>query len=416
MNIIFVLLMSFSVGLGYCAAEANKLPHNIQNECILNLHHSYADPGGIEMHLLLLNKFFLQHGIKNFVLTSNRSTWLKQTLDQQGDGCEAFDHDGFPTEVDIMLQCLKHPVTTIICNFPIHVYLSHQVKKALQGQRDIKIVFVVHDTLYEYSPQFIAMLNHVDGVVTVNYAMAETAKALAKQGVLVPKNIEWIAPFWDDLKFLHFVTQQERRAFFKGAYGIDVPNTCPVITMIANFWPYKNHDVLLHAIAQLRTRRGKEFKVILAGDGQERAAIEGLAQSLQLQNCVYFLGSVSNVAELLHHSTLHLLSSGLPDRVRGYAESFGIVYLEAALMKKPFLGASGVGIIPLVNEGVTDFAGLRGLSFASGDVQSLADMLEFLLDHPAVCQKMGENAYNFVKQEFLSEAIFNKWARFLNGL
>jgi len=69
----------------------------------------------------------------------------------------------------------------------------------------------------------------------------------------------------------------------------------------------------------------------------------------------------------------------LPSRT----DSFGIVYLEAWLYRKPVIGARAWGIGDVIEDG------RDGLLVPFGDIQALANAIAFLLDHPEQRSRMG---------------------------
>lgn len=72
------------------------------------------------------------------------------------------------------------------------------------------------------------------------------------------------------------------------------------------------------------------------------------------------------------------------------AESFGIVYLEAWLYRKPVIGVSAGGVPDLVTDGRDGFL----VPFA--DIHMLAEYIRLLLDTPALADAFGTNGYNKV--------------------
>ncbi len=80
----------------------------------------------------------------------------------------------------------------------------------------------------------------------------------------------------------------------------------------------------------------------------------------------------------------------LPSRT----ESFGIVFLEAWLCRKPVIGARSGAIPDVVSQG------MDGLLVEFGDVEGLADALRTLLTDPAYAAQLGERGYQKVQQRY----------------
>jgi glycosyltransferase involved in cell wall biosynthesis len=64
-------------------------------------------------------------------------------------------------------------------------------------------------------------------------------------------------------------------------------------------------------------------------------------------------------------------------------DSFGILYLEAWLYRKPVIGARAWGMSDVIRHGED------GLLVPFGDVPALAEAIGYLLDHPEIREAMG---------------------------
>jgi len=76
------------------------------------------------------------------------------------------------------------------------------------------------------------------------------------------------------------------------------------------------------------------------------------------------------------------------------ADSFGIVYCEAWLYKKPVVGAYAGGVTALIEDG-TD-----GMLVPYGDPHFLAETLKTLLDNASLRSQMGESGYRKTLKEY----------------
>lgn len=116
-----------------------------------------------------------------------------------------------------------------------------------------------------------------------------------------------------------------------------------------------------------RVRRRVPARLVLVGDGPDRARVEARARELGVSDHVLFLGKHQSVAELLSCADLFVLPSG--------NESFGLAALEAMSSGAPVI-ASNIGGIPEVVP-----HGEAGFLAPLGDIETMADAaLELLLD------------------------------------
>ncbi|TMQ18749.1 MAG: N-acetyl-alpha-D-glucosaminyl L-malate synthase BshA [Deltaproteobacteria bacterium] len=129
----------------------------------------------------------------------------------------------------------------------------------------------------------------------------------------------------------------------------------PVLFHVSNFRPIKRPLDLVEVLA--RVRRTVPARLILVGDGPERAAVEARARALGVGDAVRALGRRRDFAGLLAHADGFLLTSE--------SESFGVAALEALASGVPVFGYRVGGVPEVVGEGC-------GTLVARGDVDALA--------------------------------------------
>ncbi len=375
-----------------------------KKQALLNIHYNVPSPGGIETHLLIFNKLFAQQAIPHTLLTSKHSTWIVNTINQPanpyGLHCHLYNHDEVnPTSTDILNTCKEKQISTIICNWE-----GPLLDASLDAAKThpTKLIFVHHNFKEDFTDQNIEKFNQLSAIVAVSPVVTESLHRLQKSGRLQVKNIMHISPFWDEDKFLTFKPTRSKQDFFKQKFNLTFTDNDPVICSVANLYWCKNQQLLLHAAANLLHTKNKKFHLILAGEGDDLPKLEQLARELNITSCTHFVGRTLEVPELLHHIDLHVLPSS--------HEGFGLVQLEAAMMKKPFLAATKTAAERIIQHGITGFI------FENNNAQDLANKLETLIDNPKLRQTMGQNAYNFVRQHYANKILFNKWIDLLEKI
>jgi glycosyltransferase involved in cell wall biosynthesis len=180
-------------------------------------------------------------------------------------------------------------------------------------------------------------------------------------------------------------------------YGVDLDRFRPrersdrrdevVVGAVARFSLEKGLDVLLEAAARL-VRDGVAVRVVLAGEGPQRARLERLAARLEIADRVRFLGEVPHerVPEVL--ATFDIFA--LPSR----AEGFGVAALEAQAMALPVVGSRVHGIPDTVDDGRT------GLLVPPGDTGALAAAIARLAGDAALRAEMGRAGRAFVEARY----------------
>ncbi len=153
---------------------------------------------------------------------------------------------------------------------------------------------------------------------------------------------------------------------------------------------YKGLEVLVRAMAQVRGR------LLIAGRGPQRTALEALTRELRLADRVIFLEEVSESERrlLLHACDVF----GLPSIDR--SEAFGIAQLEAMSCGKPVVASDLPTGIRLVNE-----HGVTGMLVPPGDPDALAAALNELLEDEHLRAGLGKAARLRVEQEFRAERM-----------
>jgi glycosyltransferase involved in cell wall biosynthesis len=135
------------------------------------------------------------------------------------------------------------------------------------------------------------------------------------------------------------------------------------IAMTARFVPAKDHGTAIRAMVRLPDR----YALVLIGDGPERETMEILADGLDVTNRCLFLGSRTDVPEVLAACGAYMQTS--------IKEGFGIAVLEAMAAGLPIVATDAPGLGPLV-EGV-------GVLVAPGDFDALARAILGLEDEIA---------------------------------
>lgn len=113
-----------------------------------------------------------------------------------------------------------------------------------------------------------------------------------------------------------------------------------VILTVGRLQRRKGHDMVIQALPAIKSAVPNVLYAI-AGNGEERAVLEKLAQDLQVEDCVQFLGEISQ-QELLHcYQACDVFVLANRD-IGGDIEGFGMVLVEAQSCGRPVIaGASG---------------------------------------------------------------------------
>jgi glycosyltransferase involved in cell wall biosynthesis len=151
----------------------------------------------------------------------------------------------------------------------------------------------------------------------------------------------------------------------------------------------KRFDLLLQAVAEVARSR-PAVRLLVAGDGSERARLEADARALGLEVRVQFLGHVTDLRDLHHAATLFVQSAdyeGTPNAV-----------LEAMAFETPVVATDAGGTRELVRDGVD------GTIVPTGDAGRLAAAIGQALDDPEAARLKARQARARVETELTFEA------------
>jgi glycosyltransferase involved in cell wall biosynthesis len=160
----------------------------------------------------------------------------------------------------------------------------------------------------------------------------------------------------------------------------------------------KNHELMIRAFRALGDARSR---LLLVGDGPERAVLEALARELGLESRMQFLGFRRDVADLLAASDAFLVSSD--------HEGVSIAVLEAMRAGLPVIGTRVGGMAETVKDGRT------GLLVTQGDVDSMARAMRLLVESPEERKRLGSEGRRYLESEFSIENMVSRYERVYRG-
>lgn len=186
-------------------------------------------------------------------------------------------------------------------------------------------------------------------------------------------------------------------------WGIDIeafrPRPRPVeddqpirIGTVKTLLPTYGIDVLLRAFALLRARvdpsLAARLRLEIIGAGAQRAELERLASSLDLQPCTLFLGAVA------HDDIPTYLARFDVFAALSRSESFGVAVLEASACERPVVVSDAGGLPEVVDDGVT------GMVVPREDAEAAAVAFSRLVEDATLRQRMGHAGREFVARRY----------------
>lgn len=157
--------------------------------------------------------------------------------------------------------------------------------------------------------------------------------------------------------------------------------------------PLKRFDLLLEMIDRLRNEKRK-FHIVLIGDGPEKAHLEALASSLNIDRLISFLGEIPNAGRWLKAMDIFCfpsLSEGLPNAV-----------MEAAAAGLPIVAWK----LPFCEELLPDKS--QAMLVQPGNLDEMTSALSQLLNSAQLQAQYGSAARSHILENFGLERYIQK--------
>jgi len=263
------------------------------------------------------------------------------------------------------------------------------VARQILAPRPLPVVTTLHGTdvtLVGNDPSYLETtrwaVNESDRVTAVSRWLAEATR---EQLCLEDRPIEVIPNFVDPTRF-------ERVRSSAGARRWAKPGE-KILIHVSNFRPVKRVMDVLEVF--LRLRKAMPARLLLVGDGPDRAKLESRCRAEGCCDAVTFLGHLQSVEEVLVGADLFVLPSE--------NESFGLASLEAQACEVPVVAYRVAGVPEVVEDGVT------GALFDLGDVDGMAAGALALLGDPERHRRMAKQARERAVAKFAEVDVVRRY-------
>ncbi|MBL7848326.1 MAG: N-acetyl-alpha-D-glucosaminyl L-malate synthase BshA [Cyclobacteriaceae bacterium] len=241
-----------------------------------------------------------------------------------------------------------------------HASAAYVAKQILKSEGIyIPVVTTLHGTDItlvgkdpSYEPVVTFSINQSDGVT----AVSEDLRRETYEHFKITVDIDVIPNFIDLDKF-----KKQKKDHFKKAI---CPNGESLVVHTSNFRKVKRIGDVIQIFANIH--QAIPSKLLMIGDGPERAKAEAQSRELGIENDVRFLGKLEAIEEVLSVADLFLMPSE--------KESFGLAALEAMACEVPLISSNAGGLPELNVQGITGFMS------EVGDVEDMSRKALFILD------------------------------------
>ncbi|MEK9619311.1 MAG: N-acetyl-alpha-D-glucosaminyl L-malate synthase BshA [Flavobacteriales bacterium] len=266
-------------------------------------------------------------------------------------------------------------------------YMAQQILKD-QGV-EIPFVTTLHGTditLVGKDPSFEPVINFSINKSNRVTAVSENLKKETFELFDIKNNIEVIPNFICLKEY-----KLDNNDYYKKRFA---PNNEKVICHVSNFRKVKRIEDVIIAFEGIS--KEMDVKLLLVGDGPERARLEQISRNSKFSKNIFFLGSLKSTKEVLNISDLFILPSS--------KESFGLSALEAMACGVPVIASDSGGIPEVISHGKS------GLLNSVGDTYQMTKNALKLLSNDSILENFKTNAYQQA-MKFDIEVILPKYEK-----
>jgi L-malate glycosyltransferase len=253
-----------------------------------------------------------------------------------------------------------------------HAYAGYMAKQMLKDEGiNLPMVTTLHGTDITlvgnhpfYKPAVTFSINKSDKVTSVSQSLKDDTIRLfdlKKEINVIPNFIELnTIPDYNPCKRSVMANADER-----------------IITHISNFRKVKNIPDVIQVFYRIQQKI--KAKLMMVGDGPEKAEAEKLCEELGISDKVIFFGNSNEINQILNYSDLFLLPS--------QTESFGLAALEAMACKVPVISSNSGGL-PEVN-----IQGVSGYLSNVGNVEEMAENALKIISDDAILNEFKKKSF-----------------------
>jgi len=265
-------------------------------------------------------------------------------------------------------------------------YLAGEILRSTSHRRPPRTVTTLHGTditLLGNDPSYQRVVafsvERSDGLTAVSASLRrDTIQALS-----IRRDIRVIPNFLNCTEFRRRPDPEFREwACARGRFDA-------LVIHISNFRPVKRVDVVLDVFRRIRTKA--RVRLVMIGDGPDRAALERQVHREGLREAVEFVGERHDFLRWLSAADLMLLPS--------IQESFGLAALEAMACEVPVVASRIGGLPEVIQDGVTGFL------CEPDDLDGMAARGLAVVGDAALRARIGRAAAEHVRTTFSTDII-----------
>lgn len=170
------------------------------------------------------------------------------------------------------------------------------------------------------------------------------------------------------------------------------------IAFVGRFQTVQKRQDLMVLAFKVIVKTHPDYKLVFYGDGDDQAIIKEMVKSERLLESVIFAGKVDDVKNAIRDARVFVLTSdyeGIPNTL-----------VEAMCLGMPVVATDctpGGARVLIKNY-------INGILVPTGNVDSIVDAVNYMIEHPNEAEKMGYNAQNIIDR-FSPNIINDLWEK-----
>ena len=179
--------------------------------------------------------------------------------------------------------------------------------------------------------------------------------------------------------------------------SLNIPENKVIISSVGRITIDKGYEFLANSILNLSKKRS-DFIFLISGDGNYFQKLKKFIKIHNLESYVFLLGKRSDIYEINLISDIFVLPS--------LHETLSSALMEASMAGCALVASKNGGIVEIVKNG------FNGFTFQVGNEKDMLNKIELLLNEKNLRNKMGNNALNFIENNFSNQNLENKLREF----
>jgi len=201
----------------------------------------------------------------------------------------------------------------------------------------------------------------------------------------------------DRVRYIANYTDIENVEHSVSRADLNTPDDATVLVALGRLHKVKAFDILIAAMAPLAN-----VHLWIAGEGEEREALEGLSRELGCEERVHLLGWRDDRAALFEAADICVMPSRF--------EPFGNVFIQA--------WAQRIALVITKSEGPQQFVrdGVDALMVDVDDVDAMRNAIERVMGDDVLAQSLVENGFSHYESEFTKEQCVAGYLEFYHDI